>query len=1103
MRILVRTIVACLLLASAFCLRPESFYAQQSTDKPELIFQQGHSQRSDGLAFSPDNRYLASASSDSTIRIWDAATGNELRVLKGHAAGVRTVAFSSDGQLMASGGIDGRVKLWDAASGRELASFDAHKGRVNTVVFSRDSKLLASGGIDNAIKVWDVATKTEVKTLTGHMSWVTALSFADNQTLVSGSADKSIKRWNLSTGQAVQTSAQPEAITCLTVGPNGEWLAAGGTDSTVRLWRLAQFGTEAAFSFRFDSGRVVAVGINGNQVFAASSERISKRFDLISRATTQLSAEPDRLEKYETATFSSDGQRLAISAGTRDLEVRSFNDFNTPVMLTSQANPVRAIAFSNDGRWMATGNQDTSVTLWDVFAGRVISNLPGNEGSITSVAFSADSQLLATGSQGGIVRLIEVVGAREIRRWQAHDGGINSMLFTSDGKLITCSSDQTIKAWDSTGNAITTLKQTKEINSISLSADDKLLASASADGIIKIWDTSNWGELRTLSNSGKAVFALAFSNDGKFLASGGADNSVKLWETGSWQTSRTFNDLNSAVYSLAFSPDNKLVAAGNSEGVIKLLETDNGSTRTTLIGATGNVNGLNFSDDGKWLSSAHDDGSLRIWATATGQLTATALTLRESNDWLVVTPEGLFDGSPAAWPQILWRFGQNTFSTAPVEIFFNEYFYPALLADVLAGKRPQPKEQIAQIDRRQPQVRMLIGDEVSAVVSKPVTSNQQTINVKIEVSETGGGAQDVRLFRNGALYKIWRGDALKGRNSAVIETNIPIVTGENRLTAYAFNRNNIKSLDANREVIGAESLRRRGTAYVLTIGINRYSNPSFNLNFAVPDATDFGQELRQRQTRLDRFSKIELISLFDQQATKTNIVAAIEKLKAAQPEDAVIVYFAGHGLAVEQRFYLIPHDLGYAGKRENLTPAAINRVLANSISDKELIELFEGVDAGQLLLVIDACNSGQVLESEETRRGPMNSKGMAQLAYEKGISVLTASQSYQSALENKELGHGYLTYALIEDGLRQMAADNHPRDGKVLLREWFDHATAKVPRMQEKQYQAERARILVRKNAPQLKGKVKPEAQRPRLFYRREVDALPFIVAKSDLPQKQ
>ncbi len=171
--------------------------------------------------------------------------------------------------------------------------------------------------------------------------------------------------------------------------------------------------------------------------------------------------------------------------------------------------------------------------------------------------------------------------------------------------------------------------------------------------------------------------------------------------------------------------------------------------------------------------------------------------------------------------------------------------------------------------------------------------------------------------------------------------------------------------------------------------------------------------------------------------------------------------------------------------------------MANSISDEELVNLFEGVDAGQLLLVIDACNSGQALESEEQRRGPMNSKGLAQLAYEKGISVLTAAQGYQAALENAELGHGYLTYALIEDGLRRMEADYKPRDGRVLLRECLDYAGDKVPRMQEKKYLAERERILKRQNASQLKGKVKPEAQRPRLFYRREADAQPLVITQS------
>ena len=119
----------------------------------------------------------------------------------------------------------------------------------------------------------------------------------------------------------------------------------------------------------------------------------------------------------------------------------------------------------------------------------------------------------------------------------------------------------------------------------------------------------------------------------------------------------------------------------------------------------------------------------------------------------------------------------------------------------------------------------------------------------------------------------------------------------------------------------------------------------------------------------------------------------------------------------------------------------------------ELQQAFEKLDAGRILLLIDACNSGQALEDEEQRRGPMNSKGLAQLAYEKGMYVLTAAQSYQAALELAQLGHGLLTYALVEEGLKTPAADTAPKDGQLLLREWLDYPPSACPNADEKRKQ--------------------------------------------------
>jgi uncharacterized caspase-like protein len=387
---------------------------------------------------------------------------------------------------------------------------------------------------------------------------------------------------------------------------------------------------------------------------------------------------------------------------------------------------------------------------------------------------------------------------------------------------------------------------------------------------------------------------------------------------------------------------------------------------------------------------------------------------------------------------------------------------------------------------------------------------------------TGSGARDVRLFRNGSLVKVWRGDVLKGQKQVTLEASVPVIAGVNRFTAYAFNKDNIKSSDAELVVTGAESLRRKGTAYVLAIGINQYANQDYNLNYAVADARVFAEELARQQAKLAEYAKVEVISFLDQDATKSNLLAALKrlageglpasastkassqlaslaKLAPAQPEDAVFVYYAGHGTASGPRFYLIPHDLGYTGSRTEIDEAGLKAILDHSISDRDLEQAFEKIDAGRLLLVIDACNSGQALEAEEKRRGPMNSKGLAQLAYEKGMYVLTAAQGYQAALEAAQLGHGYLTYALVEEGLKTPSADSSPKDGNVVVREWLDYATLRVPQMQEQGMQDARKlgrNLAIVEGEEKIDDVAQRSLQRPRVFYRREPEAQPLVVAK-------
>jgi hypothetical protein len=344
---------------------------------------------------------------------------------------------------------------------------------------------------------------------------------------------------------------------------------------------------------------------------------------------------------------------------------------------------------------------------------------------------------------------------------------------------------------------------------------------------------------------------------------------------------------------------------------------------------------------------------------------------------------------------------------------------------------------------------------------------------------------------------------------------VPIVAGENRLTACAFNRDNIKSADARITVTGAENLKRPSTAYILVVGVNEYANRDYNLKYAVADAKAFGDEMLRQQSKLAVYGRVEVIPLLDRDATKANILRGLERLagaslppgappalqtlQPAQPEDAVMIYFAGHGIANGPRFHLVPHDLGYAGPRTKIDEGGLKTLLLHSVSDLDLERALEKVDAGRLTLIIDACESGQALEAEERRRGPMNSKGLAQLAYEKGMYVLTAAQGYQAALEAEKLGHGLFTYALVEEGLKTAAADTAPKDGQVDAREWFDFAALRVPELQMAMMEEARKQgreIVFVDGERSISELTKRSLQRPRAFYRPDPEIQPFIVSK-------
>jgi WD40 repeat protein len=1179
---------------------PSSVTPATPSDKPELILQTGHTRSANAVAFSPDNRWLASGGKDNVIKIWDLANGNVLRTLYGHTSNVNALAVSPDGKLLASssgdindkrdlgtftqGGVvggaeDNTVRIWSVETGRQLQVLRGHELPVGAIAFSNDGRSLTSAGGD-AVKVWDVSAGTELRTQktkygsTGMEKLNSMPSFS-----LFGGGDKQQKQ------EAQRLKNFKLSASKMAVSPNGQFAAIGQPDKAVEIYD-AQSGRmlrELAF-------KAIPEAENSSLAFSADARLIAfaKTSDTVSvqeaatgrelySINTGISKTPQRVQ------FSADGRFLVSATDNNAGAVMKLWDAATGQLireLKTSGEPLlgaRVISFNRDGSLIAAvGAGAKAIRIFESATGRESRTLQtgttdqGDRAEQAAFIKAIDPKTMAVLQKRDIttpeqiIEAVEAMGTISSEKLQA--GGAVS--FSLDGHYLISThvllKNLATEVWDTAAGTLVRGNDDASLRDRGkpfFSPDGRFRAASfypmksfydpSAGELlnpfslnvykdvykqkIDLYDGKSDKRLRELDGGNAPIMgivpAAGFSFDGKLIAMTGfekKERSVLVYETESGRKVNSFqiNDTeqSGAVTTLCLSADARLLAAGYGTK-IDIFEVASGKTMRTLP-HSGRIVSLSFSPDGRFLVALGSNNDKYIWDASSGEQLATLVNLggalnSRGSDWLVVTPDGLFDGSPAAWKQILWRFGGNTFDVTPAETFFNEFYYPGLLAEVMAGKKPRAPKNISQLDRRQPELRFITqGEQVGAG-----STSERNLTVKIEVTEkpadkdhqAGSGARDVRLFRSGALVKVWRGDVLKGQTATILETNITIVAGENRLAAYAFNRDNVKSKDAELSLTGAESLKRPGTAYILAIGVNAYSNAQYNLKYAVSDATAFGEEVRRQQQQIANYEHVEVAPLLDEQATKVNILralrrlagtegtadpdapAALEKLKATQPEDAVFIYFAGHGTAQGQRFYLLPHDLGYAGERTKLDTVGLQVILEHSISDEELERAVEGIDADKLLMVIDACNSGQALEAEERRRGPMNSKGLAQLAYEKGMYILTAAQSYQAAQEASQLGHGFLTYALVEEGLKQAAADSDPKDGQVWVREWFDYASTRVPNMQlEKMKQARGVGLDLsfvegEKRVPDAERLV---TQTPRVFYRRESEALPLIVAK-------
>ncbi|MEQ8244178.1 caspase family protein [Fulvivirga sp.] len=993
--------------------------SKAQTGVPRIVINSGgHSGKIFNILYSPDGKQIISVSEDKTIRIWDSRTGEmikkfEAQIGKGPEGMFYASAISSDGKYLAAAGYPSAAEkgnhiiLIDIEKGVQAGTAVGHSNVINSLDFDGSGKYLASGSDDGTINIWSVEESHQMplKATLEVGTRVTGVSFNNKtQSLAVASDQKNVLVYDLVKLNAGVSKFSPrelkghkDIVNKAVYSPDGSYIASSSLNNEMFLWKpdgelVKQFNNEKniinALTFSYDSKILVAMDVSG--VGRSYSIPSGNKFaDFNGHDNTVFSA--DFSPESETGNY------IVATAGGNNNLIYIWNPINgrSQQTIKGHGGTIWDLSFGEElDLYISTDqtNKDRVVHNFRFDFSTFGITVNPEEPSIGSTGFLLEANKLV--KQTGIYTL-EIGKGNVIQNDEFEDGRILDYQVRANGNVIV-GSDFSLKEYSTSGGILKEfLGHTGGVRTVTVSKNGKYMASGSEDQTINIWNLYDKGDLPSLRD---------------------------VFEAEDWHEYFTSLEVDSLTYQASEEAWKEFIVYLKSVGdkTYKDIEEVYSNLGVTTIPFAN----MFVSDQGEWI----------VWA-----------------------PDGYFSCSSNGAQYFGWHINEGINKLAEyysAEQYFDILYRPeTMVKSMVHAKRvtdilKEEGEKIFDLTKlNRPSAAFFNINNLAFGEYKQLDyhdgnydTQSKTLELEADIYDGGGGIKEVNIYQNNKLILIDDEFETTGTQGKQFHRtySVNLTNGNNEFKIVVKNFQKIESAGDKLKVKYVGEIMATSSLYILSVGINTYKNPAYNLNYAQPDAKSFTNKVIGNSSKM--FKNVRKTEIYDTEATKENIIKGFESIiSQAKPEDVFVFYYAGHGTLDEENdneYYLVPTNITKLyGDPQQLQD--------KGISATELKGYLAEVKSQKQLILMDACHSGGAIKSMGVRAAASEEKAIVQLARASGVVMLASSGTQQFATEFEVLQHGVFTYALLEalDG----AADSG--DEKVTVNELKIYMDERVPEL--------------------------------------------------------